>query len=336
MNKQKFIAATITTLVLFAIVRFFSPQQESPLQKEGRVGEEAEQAFEEEPGEVETFEKKTKKRAGENLKKEKPRLAPKVSKALMVEKEQGSEMVSFFSKKSEFVYFKIKDGLALVGGDIVIGELSEEQKESAQFGGKLLKDKPKQSKLWPSAEIPFGFNEGFPEALRENVLEAIAYYNVETAVNFVQVDADYDEDVVVFQLREGAPCSSYLGRVGGLQPIYLNKACSKQDVIHELMHALGFVHEQQREGRDQHIEILWPNIQADYQYNFSILPDSLVHQYEGSVFNLSLTSVMMYHDEAFSKDNKKTMVGLRGSKIEPVNSGLANIDKERIELLYGG
>lgn len=325
MNRQKFVAATVTTLVLFAIVRLFTPAPEPKNIEDVDEGEVQEEVLESTGGLVPQQGRAEEVLSGEVQAQEK----------VVSKKNTPPDMSFFFSTKSEYAYFKVKDGLALIGGDIVLGELSEEQKKNAKFGSRLLKDKPKESMLWPSAEIPFGFSEGFPDSLRVKVLSAVKYFNDETAMEFIPVDTERDEDAVVFQVREGAPCASYLGRIGGMQPVYMNQACSEQDVIHELMHALGFVHEQQREGRDGYIKVLWPNIEADYQYNFSILPDSLVHQYQGSVFNMSLKSVMMYHDEAFSKNGKKSMKSLTGAKIAPINKGLADIDKERLELLYG-
>ncbi len=330
MNKSKFIAATITTLILFAIVRTFSP---APVDSEDKgleaVGEEA---LVEDDGELETLNREKlevslkPKQGVEKLQTIAPVTEPKEVKA-------NTDMSDFFSKKSDYVYFKVEDGLALIGGDIVLGEVAEEQK--GDLKNRLLKDKPAESKLWETSEIPYGFSEGFPEDLKTKVLEAVKYFNEETVMTFIPVDVENDEDVIVFKFREGAPCSSYLGRVGGLQPVYLRSSCGKQDVMHELMHALGFVHEQQREERDRHIEVLWPNIDETFQYNFAVLPDSLVHQYEGSVFNVSLKSVMMYHDEAFAKPGMKSLKSKSNKKISPINSGLAEIDKERLEMLYG-
>lgn len=59
-------------------------------------------------------------------------------------------------------------------------------------------------------------------------------------------------------------CWSYIGRVYWRkegQELSLGERCnSKRIVMHELMHAIGFWHEQSRPDRDEHVEILWENI----------------------------------------------------------------------------
>jgi hypothetical protein len=329
MSKNRFIAATLTTIVLFLIVRFFTPEEvndNSLLDAKEESRPFVETAVQEKVTETPQVVSKVNK----------PQIVPKQAPKVKIEQEEDKgDMLSSFSQKSEYVYFKIKDGLALVGGDIVLGELSEEQMSDQAIRDRLLKDKPSRSRLWPSSEIPFGYSEGMPEKLKSVISEAILYMNTQTVMNFFPADPDYDEDVIVFKLREGAPCSSYLGRVGGLQPIYLNSKCSAQDVLHEILHALAFVHEQQREDRDNYIDVLWENIEEEYQYNFSILPDNMLHPYNGRVFDVNLKSVMMYHDESFAKEGTKSMKARGGRKIAPVTTGLAEIDKERLDYLYG-
>lgn len=62
---------------------------------------------------------------------------------------------------------------------------------------------------------------------------------------------------------EKTGCWSSVGKVGGEQRVNLQTpACLKKrgTVIHELMHAVGFLHEQNREDRDDYVSIAWQNI----------------------------------------------------------------------------
>lgn len=56
-------------------------------------------------------------------------------------------------------------------------------------------------------------------------------------------------------------CYADFGRVSGPQNVSLDDDClSYGTVIHELMHAIGFIHEHQRNDRDYFVNILWQNI----------------------------------------------------------------------------
>lgn len=55
-----------------------------------------------------------------------------------------------------------------------------------------------------------------------------------------------------------------MGRVGGRQELNLQSpGCltKKGTVEHEMMHALGFLHEQNRWERDKHVTVNYDNIQ---------------------------------------------------------------------------
>ena len=59
-------------------------------------------------------------------------------------------------------------------------------------------------------------------------------------------------------------CYSYVGKFvekkAQLMSLNVNKCLTKKTIIHELMHALGFQHEQVRPDRDEWIQIHYDNI----------------------------------------------------------------------------
>ena len=64
-------------------------------------------------------------------------------------------------------------------------------------------------------------------------------------------------------------CWTYIGKWGreGAHEVTLSRDCGKAGiVIHELMHALGFWHEQSRPDRDEYVEIFWENIMQGILY----------------------------------------------------------------------
>lgn len=56
-------------------------------------------------------------------------------------------------------------------------------------------------------------------------------------------------------------CSSYFGKIGGEQIIYLGPGCyTKGVVIHEIFHALGRWHEHSRSDRDLKVKVHLDNV----------------------------------------------------------------------------
>lgn len=219
----------------------------------------------------------------------------------------------------------VGDKIALAFGDVILGRLESELKTERGLS------KPPRSKLWPTNIIPFAIKEGTPST--QHILEAIKYFNENTAVQFV-LRTD-ETDGVLFEGWGEDRCAAYLGTVGGLQPIFIGPNCRTQEVLHEIMHTLGFVHEQSRTDRDRYVRILWENILEGFANQFDIVPDGYIHPYTGSVFHFDYESVMLYRPESFAKSpDLKTIEAIGDGKIAPVHQGLSARDLERLHYLY--
>jgi hypothetical protein len=230
--------------------------------------------------------------------------------------------------RASHVHFKvIEGGYAVAFGDLIMGKLSEEQQ-----GLREGVFEPTKPSLWPSHEIPYLIDKNLDSTA---VKKAIQHFESETPIRFVPLAAEHENGIVFVPSEEH--CASLLGMVGGVQPILLSKDCGLTQVLHEIMHALGFVHEHSREDRDQHLQVNWQNIQVPFLPQFNIVPDTLVHNYTGSVFSFDPQSIMLYPEHAFSKDPAKltTLQSKTREPLRPSQNSLSKIDKERIYYLYG-
>lgn len=216
------------------------------------------------------------------------------------------------------------DGLAIAFSDIVLGRVPEGYKQNR---GRF---KPPQNKLWLDGVVPYFFDSRV--AQKEEVLRAIQYINEVSGVSFVPYTGE--GDAIVFMPHENR-CASLLGRVGGVQPVYLSPDCEGQTILHELMHVLGFVHEQSRNDRDQYITIQWENVKDSFRAQFDKVPESILPKKYESHFTFNFNSIMIYPDNSFTKSSQlKTMLSNTDEAINPIERGLTDQDIERIQYLY--
>jgi len=156
---------------------------------------------------------------------------------------------------------------------------------------------------WPNARVPYVISSTFSANDRALIMQAINAYTRYSCIRFVPA-ASTDRNYVNFQ--NGGGCSSYVGRIGGRQPISLAPGCRYVGIIiHEMGHAIGFQHEQTRPDRNGFVYINTGNIQAGVEYNFMQYSANQV----GS-FNIpyDYTSVMHYSQYAFSRNGQPTIV----------------------------
>lgn len=225
----------------------------------------------------------------------------------------------------DMVEFEVKEGKYAVGfGDIILGIVPEGEKAKRAYFD------PPKSRLWPSQRIPFSIDEKTPN--KDEIYAAIEYFHRETPIRFYPYQGE--EDSIVFISSEEL-CASQLGYIGGHQAILVAPPCRQQEILHELMHALGFVHEHAREDRDRYLEVLWDNILPDFWLQFQKVPDDWIHEYRGSVFDFDSQSIMLYSPTAFAKSPGLVTLKSRDQRRLMPSQGLSRTDKERVYYLYG-
>jgi Astacin (Peptidase family M12A) len=206
-------------------------------------------------------------------------------------------------------------------GDIILGKPTIEDFPETGF----IEASP--VKLWPSREIAFSIEPDLPRP--ERVLEALETFMKRTPIVFVPYSNQ--KDSIVFT-RGSELCSSYLGHIGGHQPIYLEDRCETREVKHEIMHALGLVHEHARPDRDTYVAVDLENVSEGLRGQFEQVPKSL-WPLEGRPFDPS--SIMIYESFAFALDRSRPTIMLRtGLETQPAKT-LSEEDVARIVTLYG-
>jgi len=106
----------------------------------------------------------------------------------------------------------------------------------------------------------------------------------------------------------GEKCDSTVGRP--FHPdnhnVSIGPACMTHGVIqHELLHILGFWHEQSRTDRDKYINIVWENVIEDAKENFRQYSDP-VDDHLGLPYDYG--SIMHYQSNAFSVNGNDTII----------------------------
>lgn len=151
------------------------------------------------------------------------------------------------------------------------------------------------NRKWPGGVIPYVISGKFNSRERSIIAKAFKNYHEKTCIKFVPRTSERG----YINIMQGSGCSSSVGRTGWSQQVSLGRGCVYTGIVmHELMHASGFWHEQSRADRDRHITINWANIQSGMEFNF-LKYDLNKIDHLGAEYDTC--SVMHYGSTAFAK-----------------------------------
>ncbi|XP_057311747.1 zinc metalloproteinase nas-4-like [Hydractinia symbiolongicarpus] len=197
---------------------------------------------------------------------------------------------------------------------------------------------------WPNRVVPYVIDSAFRSRnIKDPLLKyATAYIKgamktleTLTCVRFREYKLENAPKHFV-HIINGEGCWSYVGRKRrGSQRLSLKigssvETCLRQPIIlHELLHVLGFIHEQCRTDRDSFVQVYQENIEAGRSKEFGIELSSrnVVQEYDP-------LSVLHYSNKAFSKNGKQTLIWKKNPNKPLGGIQISKLDIKKINAVY--
>ncbi|KAK9503994.1 hypothetical protein O3M35_010442 [Rhynocoris fuscipes] len=159
------------------------------------------------------------------------------------------------------------------------------------------------SAKWQGGVVPYHISDDFDDAEVITIKGAMDEFHENSCIKF-RPYKEGDSDWI--SIKGDSPgCWSYVGRRGGGQVVNLGRYCVQHGVAaHELLHALGFHHQQSASDRDNYVTIHWKNIRRGTERNFKRYSRSRITDLG---VGYDYDSVMHYSTHAFSKNGRPTI-----------------------------
>ncbi|XP_071845082.1 zinc metalloproteinase nas-15-like [Apostichopus japonicus] len=183
---------------------------------------------------------------------------------------------------------------------------------------------------WPGGVVPYFIDRSFDAGARQRIIAAINRYHQTTCIRFTPWNGQ--RDYVHIVPRQG--CFSAVGRRGGRQELSVGGACNfhRGTIMHELMHAVGFQHEQTRTDRDQFVTVYYQNIQSGLEYNFVRYNQDTIDHLQT---RYDYYSIMHYPMNAFSRNGRPTIVPRQAGVSIGNRNDFSATDVLKINRYYG-
>ncbi|CAL4122795.1 unnamed protein product, partial [Meganyctiphanes norvegica] len=161
---------------------------------------------------------------------------------------------------------------------------------------------------WKNGRVPYYITWGLLWKGWE-ITRAMNYISSVSCVNFAKwTRKDKDYINIIPNYLQPMMGWSFIGVQGGKQDLSIGMLVDQGIIVHELLHALGFIHEHQRRDRDQYVKINWNNVWR--RIDFDIV-EHLDASYYDTKYDLS--SIMQYGPREGSKNSGNTIQSIHGS-----------------------
>ncbi|XP_043859350.1 meprin A subunit alpha [Dromiciops gliroides] len=179
--------------------------------------------------------------------------------------------------------------------------------------------------------IPYILADNLGLNAKGAILYAFEMFRLKSCVDFKPYEGE--ESYIIFQKFDG--CWSMVGDQHTGQNLSIGAGCDYKAIIeHEILHALGFYHEQSRSDRDDYVNIWWDEILPGYEHNFNTYDDSYItdlntpYDYE---------SLMHYEPFSFNKNESTPTITAKIPAFDDIigqRLDFSTIDLERLNRMY--
>lgn len=156
--------------------------------------------------------------------------------------------------------------------------------------------------FWTNGELPYEINGDFDPDEKTLIIDTFKRFEQTGCLKFKERNGEADY-LSIESNKTG--CWSKLGRTSGRNTINLESPhCVHTDglFIHEIMHRLGFEHENNRNNRDTYVEVIYENIIEEAKENFdkspNIYPEELLYDF---------ASILHFSPYMFSTNGSRTL-----------------------------
>ncbi|NXO42933.1 MEP1A protein, partial [Locustella ochotensis] len=179
--------------------------------------------------------------------------------------------------------------------------------------------------------IPYILGDDLELNAKGVILQAFEMFRLKSCVDFKPYEGE--RTYIFFSKQEG--CWSMVGDLQTGQNLSIGSRCDYRAIVeHEILHALGFYHEQSRMDRDDYVNIWWDEIIAGKEHNFAKYDDTYItdlntpYDYE---------SLMHYEPLSFNKNASVPTITAKIPAFDDIigqRLDLSAIDLERLNRMY--